>query len=87
MIFSPDVSAEVVALQGGELQLVMELTSEQATIVALDHRLRLLIGPGATPFSPGGFAGVEVGVTGIVLAEPWQRTSLAPARYVEVAAK
>ena len=83
VIFSPEVSTEVVALQGGELQLVMALTSELATTVALDRRLRLLIGPGATPFSSGGFAGVEVGVTGIVLAGPWQRTSLAPARYAE----
>ena len=31
VVFSPDVAAEVVALQGGELQLVMALTSELAT--------------------------------------------------------
>ena len=76
------MAAEVVALQGGELQLVMALTPELATTVAGDSRLTLLVGPGSTPLAPGGFAGVDAGVTGIVLAQPWPRTSLASAWFV-----
>ena len=82
VVFSADVAAEVVALQGGELQLVMALTPELATTVAGDSRLTLLVGPGSTPLAPGGFAGVDAGVTGIVLAQPWPRTSLASAWFV-----
>jgi peptide/nickel transport system substrate-binding protein len=76
VFFGPDVGALVAALQGGELQLVMALPPALAATVARDPLLALLIGP-------GGFAGVDVGMTGIVLAEPWQRTSLASARFVE----
>ena len=64
MIFSPDVSAEVVALQGGELQLVMALTSELATTVALDRRLTAPDRSGSDAVLVGGVRGRRSGGDG-----------------------
>jgi ABC-type transport system substrate-binding protein len=87
VFFGADVGALVVALQGGELQLVMALTPTLAATVARDPQLALLIGPAVRPFGPGEFAGVDASVEGIVPAEPWQWTSLASARFGESAKK
>ena len=44
-IFTPDISGQVAALQGGQVQFVLGLTAELAATVKNDTKLKLLTGP------------------------------------------